>query len=679
MPAFLVPVITAAAASGGIALPALAANIIAYTVVTAATLGASYLLAQSQQKEKRDPAQVSVKQAVPARLRGYGRAKLAGAYFFFERSSAGHLFSGFVHCEGPIDGIEQWWFNDVNGEIAGGSVTVNPWQAYVSVESKVGDVPQAASGLLTSAFPDVWTADHRLDGVCYTVMRCYWIDQKNFQKVYPNGVPVPRIVARLSPVTDTRTGTAGWSQNAGLCIRDYLVHEDGARMPDSAINVASFSAFANLSDQAVSLKHGGNEPRYRLWGTYYLTEEPRTVLQRLLQTCDAELVPMPDGTIGIAGGQWTAPTFTIDDSMIIDYAYEQGSDKLAAFNRVKLTYTSPAHDYQPTETEAWENIAAQELTGEVLVQDLTLPMVPAHGQARRLAKIYEAKGNPEHKLRLTTTLAGLNALGQRIGRVIISELGLDITVMVSEFEIAGDLSSCTIAVQSLDASAYAWNAAAEEGEPPPVPQTTTTVMLAPDPTGAVASLVRTEISGGVFQVRIRVTVDPLDAPWGTIGRYRVHGETDWILMEPDGDWAVISGVVADGENFDWQVAHAGYGGSISGFVSNWVNDPPDQIVATADGTPPAILDAFAVSAGAGVASVTWTNPASANFWASRIYRGLTSDFNDATLIATVYGTPGQPGSFNEALPAGTYSWFATAINRSNMASAAVGPETHTVT
>lgn len=580
MPPVLVPVITSAivAATGATAVTAgitLAANVIAYAVVAGASIGVSFLLQEKEKKQQADPGQVQVKQAIPARRRCYGIVKLGGTMFMVE-TFQGVLLQGLIHCEGPIHSYREWWLNDQNSGIAAGSLggpnlTGTPWGAYVTVESRTGQVPELPATILTG-YLAAWTADHRLDGLANSVLVANPVGEKYFSQYYPTGVPQLRVVIWSSLVYDPRTGLTGFSRNPALCIRDYLTNPDGFGLPTSRINEASFSAYADICDQLVPLKAGGTEPRYQCGATYDLTDEPRDVLKRLCDTCDAEIIPLPDGTIGIRGGVWEDPTVTITDADILSYELEQGSDKLSAFNRLKLSYQSPLHDYQPVETEAWEDLESQADVG-VLDSDLQLAWVQSHGQARRLGKIVMRKANPRWKLTLSTNLAGLNALGERVVHVTIPEVGINESFRVTGFEISGDLLGCRITLASFDVSAYAWDAATEEGTPPPIPADTVMPIIVPVPTSVALETITTSVGTGGTLRRVRMTVaTPASTQWTLIGRYRRVGDAAWLRMLKDelgNDYAAISDALADGVKYEFQAALAGWGGHDSTNISTW--------------------------------------------------------------------------------------------------------------
>ncbi|MDP2358023.1 MAG: phage tail protein [Beijerinckiaceae bacterium] len=683
--------ITAIGVTGSVTIGSTAityASVLATAIVTAASVGLSLLMAPKA--DGGGKGQVTVRQSRPARVRGYGRYKLAGAQAFLEADRR-FLHRILIHCEGPIDAIEQTWLNDKQITLSGsGAVKINetaPWSGtnVLVVETKTGSATQTASQLLRGLYDGFtnfgtrWTADHRLLGLCYTVIRARApTDPKIFGRVFPNGMPDLTVVARLSQVYDPRTDTTAWSDNSSLCILDYLTHQRGMVIPQARMDMDSFSAFADVCDTAISLKAGGAEPRYRLSGMYDLTEEPREVLRRMLQTCDAEIYMTPAGKVAIRGGVWDEPKVTITERNIRAFTYEQGNDALAAFNRVTLSFNSPAHGYEVTETEEWNDEASQALSGVVKPQDLSLVMVPAHGQARRLAKIMTAKGNPRHKLTIQTDMAGLDVLGERIIRVVLSELDIDDTFLVTRFEILGDLLSCSIDIVSLAASAYAWNAATEEGDPPPIPQSVSnplTYDTPPLPTGLALTLLRTEISPGIFALRISAVVDEPAAGWGAVFQYRIEGVgAGWETMAAgDTPWEGRSEILEEGQTYEVQAAHVGSGGSLGTFTAT------ETIDAVADLVAPDSPTDLAVLASAGTATVEWLNPNSANYHATRVYRGATAVFADATLIATRYGAANAFDLYVDPVAAGTYYWWVVAINSSSVPSAEVGPVTDTVT
>lgn len=716
----ITPLLISAGVTGSISIGAATityAAIASYAITAGAALALSSLLT-STPNQKVNPQTYQTKQALPPLLGVYGTTKLGGAKFYYEAPN-GKLLNGIVHAEGPLDGFAVWLLNDFGTGIAadtpygtdgfGGPNTAKPWGTNVVLESRRGAPSQSPSDLLLQNAAGQWTADHRMDGKAYTVLLAKPVKKEKFGAVYPNGAPDPFVIARGYRVYDPRDPSMVWSDRehptwrfsgvAGLAILHYLTAMRpgvdsvtgkpvpyGFGFPASRIYMPSFAAFATKCDEQIPLKDGTTEARYAISGTFDMgTERRADVLSRLLSTCDGELYQMPDGRIAIRGGDWTPPVVTISDEHILAYEYDAGSDKLAAFNRLKITYTDPHNQFQQVECDPWDDLVNQALTGEVNVQDLTLPMVPSPSQARRLAKIAMAKGNPRHRLTITTDLYGLLAIDQRIITLQIEELGLNTTFLVTSFVENGDGATCRIGVSSLGPEAYAWTPAVEEGVAPARPTGATPAVQIPDLTGFALEVVRTEVGGTVTGLAIRATSDtPSNIAFALQGRIRPQGSGDdaWEMMDPDGDDAVIRRDRTDGTTYEVQGAlWSSYGGTEGPWSQSTF------ITASADTQAPGPHQNFVVNGGSGQAAGAFTAPDSANYGATRLYRGTSATFSEATRVRTFNGAAGQATDFTDrgpndaALPAGTYRYWAMAVNRSGFgdASSTTGPRTVTVT
>ena len=695
MPVLLAPIIAGAGLTGGISLFGGAtigefaisyASIAAYGLTGAALLGAS-VLANSLAGQQHVNAKLNYKQATPARLRCYGYCKLGGAFYVIATVN-GTLLQGFVHCQGPLDAIVEWWLNDVQATgIAAGALSGNsgqiPGKEKLLLDSQLGHADQATNPGVAVLLP-TWGPSRRLAGLANTAMRCELPSDaaKNFQKYYPGGVPAVRVVARTSLVYDPREpgqspadnpyAPATWtfSQNAGLAVLDYLTHPDGAALKRSLFDMASFSAFADVCDQLVNLADGTNELRYIvLQGTYDFTETKADVLKRLLATCDGELYQLANGTIGIRGGVWEDPTVTIDDSMVTAYSVQQGAGKLATFNQYRIRYIDLNLDYQQVEGDPWDDTAAQAASGTVVSQDFDARCSP-YNQARRLAKIAMAKANPDWIVELTCTMAALDAFGERVVNLVLYDLGIAGTFYVSKFELSGDLAGSTMTLTSLAAEAYQWDTT-QEGHPAPNTYLDAPETVIPDVVGLSLSLMRTSVTGGINAAQIQAVVDaPADTSVGLHAQYRLEGTTAWSDMSSNGTWSALSGIVSDGATYEVQAAFETFGGTDGTFVSDTIEVQADSTAPDAPTTIDAALSGASVD-------VSCMNPDSANYYATRFYRGAT--FAGATLLGTVYGNRDAEADLSDdPAPSGTNLYWVTAINHSGVASDPAGPARVTV-
>lgn len=550
------------------------------------------------------------------------------------------------------------------------------------IETKDGSDSQEAFKELIDSFPNTWGVYHRLAGITCVLCRFQDVPQDDFSTVYPQGIPAYRAVLAAALVYDPRDETQDpdddttwkWSENAALVIFDFLTHPDGMGRPRSSFSAASFAAAADICDQTVLLKDGSSEPRYRIDASYDLTERPSTVLTRFLAACDGRLYSLPDGTWGLRVGKWYEPTVSISRADILEYSLAQGVDALARFNQLKLTYTDPLNDYQETEAQAWENESEIEAFG-TLVDQLQLLEVPSPSQARRLGKIASAKSNPEWRGTIKTTLAGLAAMGEDIITITLDELEISTTFQVTGFQLAGDLSFCLLEVSSLVETAYEWDPATEEGTRPATASASVPLQVPDTPTGFAVLAGQIIVQGSTLAAAAK-------ASWTTPSRttlaheiqYKLSSDTSWTSSAiPAGTTAWTSGVLNDGSSYDFRLRAVGPGGAPSGWSSTLT------VVMTADVTAPAAPTALSSSHSGSIATVQWTNPTSSNFYATKIYRGTTSVFSSAAVVGTYYGGNGLTKTHQDTLAAGTYYWWAVAVNASGVASTTTGPTTQIIT
>lgn len=497
-------------ALGNLGLSIAAAGVVANIAVGAALIGISSLAGSAfstRPTTGTTQAQATINQSTGPRIRGYGRALLGGTRAFWD-SRDGVLFQIVMAHHGEITAFDQFYVGDLNVARDGsGYVNAAPFNGLVLIQTAFGAEDQAAYPGMTALWPGLWTSDHRLRGIASWFVRFYSPSPDQFQVVFPDGYNTPvTCVCSLSKIYDPREvgqsyedkSTWEWSDNASLCIMDYLTHVDGYNRSIDDIDIDSFAAFADVCDELVPLAAGGTQKRYRLWGIYSLTDDPQDVLRKMQATCDAEFYQTAEGKIAIRGGKWDAPTVTITEADILGHSMEQGNNRFAAFNELKILYTSALHKFQTMEATPWNNLEDQAERG-VLSSQLDLDMVPSGPQARRLAKIHIAKSNPEWKGTIAANLSALNALGERTVRIVLPELGIDDAFFVAGFSIRPDLTGVEISVMSISEASYTWDAATEELEDAPIPQDTTPDLTLPVPEG----LVLDEPSAGV----ITATVD----------------------------------------------------------------------------------------------------------------------------------------------------------------------------
>ena len=109
--------------------------------------------------------------------------------------------------------------------------------------------------------------------------------------------------------------TNGYTENAALCIADYLAHPIFGfnAVYGTEIPAPQLIAAANICDETIALLAGGTEVLYSCNGGFSLATKRGEILQNLLTSCAGRLV-YSGGQFTINPGAWNAPSTAIGDS-----------------------------------------------------------------------------------------------------------------------------------------------------------------------------------------------------------------------------------------------------------------------------------------------------------------------------------------------------------------------------
>ncbi|PKP76078.1 MAG: hypothetical protein CVT81_16715 [Alphaproteobacteria bacterium HGW-Alphaproteobacteria-3] len=249
---FLAPVITAVAGWVGTTL---AAGGIGAMLLR---LGGSLLLSYASQalmpKPKVPARTVTVRAPVMPRDMVYGRARKGGVIVFLHASGAKSQFLHLVVVLAAhrVKAIGAVWFE---GEMAvnAAGVAQGRWAGKVTVEKRLGADDQTAFASLMANLPEMWAADHRLAGCAAIYLRLAYD-----QDAFPGGIPNIAVdIEGKDDIYDPRTGTRGYSENAALCLADYMSHPRfgiGAAIgAGDGIEAEALIEAANICDEAVAL------------------------------------------------------------------------------------------------------------------------------------------------------------------------------------------------------------------------------------------------------------------------------------------------------------------------------------------------------------------------------------------------------------------------------------------
>jgi hypothetical protein len=511
----------------------LGSNLVAYAaqqvVVAAIYAGLSYGLSAAASMGRAKPGmpsaqdgKVGIRQATASRASGYGRARWAGVYVCYEER-AGHSFDILAFHDGEIDAVERHFLMDDEVNVIGGYVQATAEGAYggnrVTFRTNLGPNPNVAFSETVGNLADIWTAQHRGDGVACMELICRSVAQQDIARIYPNGLPSPSVVFRAQKVFDPRDASQSyankaswrWRDNPVLCLMHFLCDANSGMGYDFTRRIqpslSYWIAAANICDEQVALKAGGTERRYRCGGMFLHDSDPIVTVDMLLTTFDGWLCTRGDGALIIRAGKFYTPTVTITSDHIVEFSTTRNVPDEDAINELIVGYTSP-FNYMDVECEPWIDEEDKAARGKDRVQSVEVVWCQSRSQARRLAKRQVMRANSKAQGWVRTNMFGRHTLGERFIRIQNPTLPslADITVEVTGIEFDLMSLSQTISFVRCSADIDDWNAATEEGSPETNPVIAGGV-LPPTPTGVSGNALYATSGLDVVSLAVRVVID----------------------------------------------------------------------------------------------------------------------------------------------------------------------------
>jgi hypothetical protein len=309
----------------------------------------------------------------------YGKTRVGGVQVFIETTGgnnetmyivnaiAGHEVNAFTKV---FINDEQW-----SGSTYKGSSTALDFDYLYGTDTQTAPAFLAGTTAATN-------------GYAFKGIACLLAKAEYNQDVFPQGLPNFTVEVEGKKVFDPRTNTTGYSTNAALCIRDYLVDTRyGLGVDVSELDEQSFEDAADICDEDVTLAGSGTEKRYTINGAFSSEVAPKDNLARMLTACA--------GKLSYAGGKWTlrvgayrSPTLTITEDMVVGGIQVQATlSKRDVFNAIKGVFSDPVALYQPVTFPPVQNSSYETEDGEKLWRDIELPFTTSGATAQRLAKI----------------------------------------------------------------------------------------------------------------------------------------------------------------------------------------------------------------------------------------------------------------------------------------------------
>jgi hypothetical protein len=344
----------------------------------------------------------------------YGETKVGGVIVYKEATDNNKFLHIVVALAGhECEEIVTVYLNDEALTLDGdGEVTApDKYVGKVRIKTHLGTATQAADADLINESDGLWTADHRLQGICYVYARLEFNAD-----AFPNGEPNISAVVKGKKVYNPATDTTAWSDNSALIVRDYLAAAYGLASDSDEIDDTLVATAVGICDQSVALAAGGTEKRYTTNGAITTGNKPS-------ETLDALLRPM-GGMLWYAQGKWrmkaaayVTPTFTLtEDDLRSNVSIQTRHSRRDNFNIVRGKFRGAESNWQFSDFPEIRSTTFIEADGgQESAMDLELGLVSSSSAAQRIAKI--ALFQNREQLTLSATF-GLRAFQLQVGDVV---------------------------------------------------------------------------------------------------------------------------------------------------------------------------------------------------------------------------------------------------------------------
>jgi predicted phage tail protein len=488
--------------------------------------------------------------------------------------------------------------------------------------------------------------------------------------VFDEGLPVVTAKLKGKKVYDPRTETTAYSNNAALCIRDFLTSAYG--LNDSEIDDISFSAAANICDEDVSTIGGGTEKRYTINGVVRADQSYGEVLQRMVTACGGTLF-WGGGKWKLVAGEYNAPTknLTLDD-LRSNINLQTKNNLRDQFNRVQGTFVDQdnryiATDYPPV---ASSTFLSQD-GGVEQPLDLDLPFTTSSATAQRLAKLTLFRGREQM---VFSADFGLNAFDVEVGEIIsltMGRYGWD----EKEFEVVGwnfnssseggDLR-VSLTLRETSAAAFSWTAEEQD-----IISNDTTLF----PYNTNVNILNLSVAGGGRTQGDGTFINSAILSWDEPDNSMLSGyEIQWKATADstyNATNTTESGVevypLVDGVEYTFRVRAK---------LSLGRFGPYSTITFTGGGddTAPGPVTSFTAEGAFQVITLRYTPPTDSDWDSVNVYESTTNQFSNASII----GTSASDVFYRLNLPNDTtrYYWIET-VDFSGNTGTIVGPQSAT--
>lgn len=358
----------------------------------------------------------------------YGKAATGGALVYREATGDNNqnLHLVIALAGHKVSSLEGFKFGKDNVDFNVTGSAIGKYSGFMKLSFHDGAGDQIADAALVNS-SSKWTGNHKLSGISYAYLKLLWDHE-----VFPQGVENTLFTLKGRKLYDPRKdpsnggaplGTHGindentweWSDNPVLAMVDYLMGIRvggnliaGMGVSASRIDWPNIIAEANICDEPVPRKSGGDEPRYTVNGWVEPNNTHRDNLKALSSSCGGALV--------FQSGKWrcyvAAPRAAVKsrcaDDVVGPLSMQAKKSSSMKVNSVRGIFADPSSDYELKDYPPLQNQTyVSEDGGNELWQEVNLPFTKSASMAQRLAKIALARSRMEKVVKASFTLGAI--------------------------------------------------------------------------------------------------------------------------------------------------------------------------------------------------------------------------------------------------------------------------------
>lgn len=269
--------------------------------------------------------------------------------------------------------------------------------SYAKVWWDLGAPGAVADARTKALFPDLWTDDHRGEGVARLI--CEFTFNET---AFPDQRP-PRVTAliRGAKVYDPRSATTAWTDNPALLMRHVYQHARFGKATISAEEDTRFSAAANACDTSQGWVVDGvteTQALYRAGMVVPFGAAAKDVFDDLTRAM-AGMWAFAGGQLYVRAGVYTASVMTLTDADLAVIQREEDAEsqepvtiavhreRARKFNTVNVRIWDEDQDYKEVGLTPVKSSALVTRDGAELAQEVQLSAVTYAPQAQHIAGV----------------------------------------------------------------------------------------------------------------------------------------------------------------------------------------------------------------------------------------------------------------------------------------------------